>query len=118
MAPRLTQENYGKGFLIDEELMGGVAEAEGGFAAFVIRHTTGDYLGYQVYPTLEAALETLAAVKRPWKFESTSGCGACGEGNCSKAQGGGCRKLTGGVTGTQADTEVPCATGTCAPDPS
>ncbi len=117
MAQGLNAENYGKGFLIDEELMGGVAEAEDGYAAFVIRHTTGDYLGYQVYPTLEAALGTLAEVKRAWKFESTSGCGACGEGNCSKAQGGGCRKLTGAPADATARSEATCSTGSCDPDP-
>lgn len=110
----LNAENYRQGFLVDEELMGGITEVTdppGHFAAFVLRHTTGEYLGYEVYPALTHALSAIAAVKREWKFESTSGCGACGEGNCSKAQGGGCKKL-----GAKSNEPMPCEAGACAPE--
>jgi len=89
----LTRENYAKGFLLDEELMGGVAEnpaIPGGYIGFVLRHTTGDYLGYEPYPTLEAALTALNEVRRPWKYETSSGCGDCGLGAQGKCNGGSC----------------------------
>jgi hypothetical protein len=98
----LTPENYSKGFLVDEELMGGVTanpDQPGNFVAFVLRHTTGEYLGYQPFSDLDEALATLNRVSRPWTFEMTSGCGggncgngACGKGACGskKSAGGGC----------------------------
>lgn len=91
----LTPENYSKGFLMDEELMGGVAEhptLPGKFLGYVLRHTTGEYLGYQDYSTLEAALAALNAIPRAWSFEKSSGCGSCADGNCGKDRGGGCHK--------------------------
>jgi len=88
----LTAENYKKGFLIDEELMGGVSDDEktpGKFIAFVLNHAEGNYLGRESCDTLSDALELIAQVKREWKYESTSGCGggkcstgACGTGEC------------------------------------
>lgn len=89
----LSAENYAKGFLIDEELMGGVSEiAEGGFLAYVLRHTTGEYLGQQSFARLDEALGAINAVQRPWQYESASGCGGgnCQAGPCS--QGGSCGK--------------------------
>lgn len=93
----LTAENYSKGFLIDEELMGGVAPAEAqgeapaGFAAYVLRHTTGEYLGYERYPTVEAALSAINAVKRDWHYERTSACGQCSDGDCTVNRGESCK---------------------------
>jgi hypothetical protein len=97
----LTTENYSGGFLVDEELMAGItaaaavagtpaAEPPGQFTAFVLRHTTGEYLGFQNCETLEEALELLNRIPRAWTFESTRGCdgGKCAEGKC---KGGGCR---------------------------
>ena len=46
----LTPQNYNQGFLVDEELMAGVTEnpdQAGVFSAYVLRHTTGEYLGHQ-----------------------------------------------------------------------
>lgn len=96
---RLTPENYQKGFLIDEELMGGVGTGAGssseghtGFTAFVLRHTTGEYLGSREFETLEEALLAINSVQRDWAYESASGCGgaACNEGNCGT---GSCKKV-------------------------
>lgn len=84
----LTHENYKTGFLVDEELMAGVTQhpqENSLFVAFVLRHTTGEYLGYQPFETLEEALQTINRVDRSWIFE-TVGCG----GECAK--GGGCSK--------------------------
>jgi hypothetical protein len=91
----LSAQNYSKGFLIDEELMAGVTAAESEYSAFVLRHTTGEYLGYRAFPSLEEALASINAIPRPWKFESTSGCSGerCGEGKC---KGEGCKIYVGG----------------------
>lgn len=83
----LSEKNYSKGFLIDDELMGGVTphpETKGQYVAFVLRHTTGEYLGYQSFPNLSEALVTLNQVKRDWKYETASGCGGCADGQCGK----------------------------------
>jgi hypothetical protein len=90
----LTSENYSKGFLIDEDLMGGITqhpENPGVFVAFVLQHTTGEYLGYQPFPDLDSALQSLNQIQRPWTFERVGGCGGgqCGkEGGSSKGQCG------------------------------
>lgn len=94
MTPQLNEENYQKGFLVDEELMAGITadpDLSQGFTAFVLRHTTGEYLGYQAFKDLSEALHTLNQIPRSWTFEAISGgcgggkCGtegACGGGNC------------------------------------
>ncbi|HUP56519.1 MAG TPA: hypothetical protein VM598_03640 [Bdellovibrionota bacterium] len=94
----LDTENYSRGFLVDEELMAGVTEnpdRSGGFAAFVLRHETGEYLGYRVFPTLDAALAEINAIPRQWAFEKVGGCsaGGCKGGNCGKS-GGACPRKT------------------------
>ncbi|MCM2323388.1 MAG: hypothetical protein NDJ90_09015 [Oligoflexia bacterium] len=91
----LTVENYTQGFLVDEELLGGVTphpEEEGKFVAFVLNHHTGEYLAYQSFATIGEALEILSQVQRPWKFEKISGCGgSCGgSGGCGGKSTGGC----------------------------
>jgi hypothetical protein len=88
----LTPENYQKGFLLDEEWMGGVAEEAhqpGFFATFILRHSTGEYVAYQVFKGLNLALSSINSVPRPWKFEATS---ECGGGNCGTGEEGGCGK--------------------------
>ncbi|MEK6578037.1 MAG: hypothetical protein AABZ55_02310 [Bdellovibrionota bacterium] len=88
---QLTAENYTKGFLIDEDLMGGVTEDPenpGRFVAFVLRHSSGEYLGAQPFSTVIEALDAINKVKRDWKFEKSSGCGGCKDGNCSSKEGG------------------------------
>ena len=93
---KLTPDNYSSGFLVDEELLGGVMDSDdnsGTYIGYVLRHTTGERLGYQTYSTLPAALEALNQVERNWIFEPLSGCGNtdCGKnGNC---QGGACKKF-------------------------
>ncbi len=92
---KLTSENYQKGFLLDEELMGGVtSQPEQGseFVAYVLRHTTGEYLGYQPCAQLDEALALINQVKRDWKFESTSQCGSGKCGGCSKKGTSSCSK--------------------------
>jgi hypothetical protein len=88
----LTLENYSKGFMIDEELMAGVTEhpeQRGLFVAFVLRHTTGEYLGYQPFEDLNEALGVINRISRPWKYDAAGGCGGCAGGTCNK-EGGGC----------------------------
>jgi hypothetical protein len=73
--------------------MAGVTESSerpGLFTAYVLRHTTGEYLGQQDGLALEHALELINQIPRPWAFESTRGCdgGKCAEGKC---KGEGCK---------------------------
>ena len=100
----LTPENYKKGFLIDEELLAGVsASTESGrekFLAFVLRHTTGEYLGYQEFEDLSLALQAINRVERSWNYEKTQA--SCGDGDCGT-----------GACGTDA-----CPKGFCAPNSS
>lgn len=89
---QLTVENYNKGMLVDEELMGGVSpdpQNPGQFTAFVLRHSTGEYLGFQAFTQLEDALKAINSVERNWAYEKTGGCGEemCDGGNCPA---GGC----------------------------
>jgi hypothetical protein len=96
----LTSENYSRGFLVDDELMGGVTahpEQVGTYVAFVLRHTTGEYLGYQPFPALEPALAAINGVRRAWTFEKVGGCGSCGKGDGS-CGGRACAK--GGCAGS------------------
>ncbi|MBY0470079.1 hypothetical protein K2X30_02850 [bacterium] len=92
-APQLTVENFKNGMLVDEELLGGVAEnSPGEFTAFVLRPETGEYLGYQTCASLDQALQMINQVERDWQFEATSSCGEnCGEGGCAKKAGGACK---------------------------
>jgi hypothetical protein len=113
----LTSENYTKGFLVDEELMGGITSSPhepGVFVAYVLNHLTGEYLGYQGFQTLEEALAALHSVKRSWVFESVSGCGAgkCAGGNCKV---GGCgKKLSTLSPEAEGPSEAEsCSTGSC-----
>ena len=89
----LTQENYSKGMLVDEELLAGVSEhpeTQGLFVAYVMNHLTAEYLHYHEFSNLTQALEVVNQIKRPWQFEKTGGCGGCGgDGGCD---GGGCKK--------------------------
>lgn len=87
MSSLLTHENYNSGYLIDEELMGGVAadpEKPGSFFAYVLRHSTGESLGTANFDSLDAALTAINEVKRDWSFEKLGGCGGtrCAEGKC------------------------------------
>ena len=123
----LTEANYSKGFLIDEELMGGITASPDSagssgppgppgpdvphesYVAYVLCHTTGEYLGYQPFPTLPEALAALNQVERDWKYEAAGGCDGsrCGEGRCKGSKCG----LFRGTT-----TEEPAAV--CAPGSS
>ncbi len=90
----LTTENYKRGFLVDEELMAGITEEPGqenSFIAYVLRHTTGEYLGYHAYATLDDALKALHVIQRNWIFEPI---GKCGEGKCGKGGCGGSKCST------------------------
>jgi hypothetical protein len=88
--PLLNSGNFRKGFLIDEELMAGVSEdssVPGTYIAFVMQHTTGEYLGYQPHTDLDVALRSINQIPRPWVYEASGG---CGEGNCSVEEGKPC----------------------------
>jgi hypothetical protein len=104
MNQALTRENFRKGFLVDEELMGGVTELEpGNYLSFVLQHTSGEYLGQQLFTDLDQALAAIAQVQRTWQFESTH---ACGGGKCSGSACpiGGC--ATGKLTEAGCDPEA------------
>ncbi len=106
---KLTADNYTKGFLMDEELMGGISEDRdqpGNFHAFIVRHTTGETVGFRQFENLFEAIRTLNDVERAWEFTPVSKCGNgnCGNGNCGK-EGGGC--------GRKKKEEKPCTTGAC-----
>jgi hypothetical protein len=98
----LDSTNYNQGFLVDDDLMGGVTQdpqKPSVYIAFVLQHTTGEYLGYQPFSDLQLALNAINQIQRPWTFERVGGCGGCGEGgSCSKGgcgiggEGGGCKK--------------------------
>lgn len=86
--PLLTAENYEKGFLVDDTLLGGITpdpETPGRYCAYVLNQETGEYLGFTSFPTLDDALAQLNAVERSWAFESTKGCG--GGGSCGAGEG-------------------------------
>ena len=94
----LTTDNYSAGFLIDEELMGGVTahpKTVNTYIGYVLRHTTGEYLGYELYTDLGEALAAINQVRRPWKYEQAGGCGS---GNCGKG-GGSCAVGAKGAAG-------------------
>lgn len=83
----LTPLNFQKGFLVDEAWMAGVSqdpEQTESFVAFIIEHTTGEYVGAQRFSQLSEALDALNQLPRSWAFEKIGGCGsgACGEGDC------------------------------------
>jgi hypothetical protein len=89
----LTAENYTQGFLVDDELMAGITESPdqaGRFTAYVLRHTTGEYLGHQPGLSLDEALALINRIPRLWAFESTRGCDGtkCEPGKC---KGEGCK---------------------------
>ena len=95
---KFTIDNFKAGFLIDEELMAGITEpsdAPGTYTAYVVRHTTGESLGSQIFSNPFEAIRTLNGIAREWTFEAISKCGSgnCGkEGGCSKEGGGSCSK--------------------------
>ena len=77
----LTEENYKKCFLMDDEVIGGVAEhpeQPGKFVAFVLQNATGEYLGYHLFDTVQEALDIINRLERAWIFEPLSNCsGGC-----------------------------------------
>jgi hypothetical protein len=88
--PLLTPQNYQKGFLVDPECMAGVTEDPehpGHYCAFVLKHTSGEYLGYQPFSDLDSALQAVNQIPRTWSFERLGGCGS---GQCGKNSAGGC----------------------------
>jgi hypothetical protein len=100
---KFTVDNFSKGFLMDEELMAGISEvkdAPGTFQAFVVRHTTGETLGFQKYSNVFEAIRMINEIPRPWEFQAVSKCGTgdCGNGNCGKNGGCGKAKKTTAAT--------------------
>jgi hypothetical protein len=91
---KFTAENYNKGFLVDEELMAGIAdvpEQPGSYNAYVVRHTTGETLGNETFTNLFEAIRTINDIQRDWSFAAISKCGTggCGNGKCGT---GGCSR--------------------------
>ena len=91
----LNETNFQKGFLLDDELLAGVAEhpdKPGLFLAWMVSQFTGEYVGLKECTSLPEALFVVNEVDRDWQFEST-GCGkpGCKGGNCGAGE-----KLTGG----------------------
>jgi hypothetical protein len=91
----LNFDNYGRGFLIDEELMAGVSEdrqKKGFFVAFVINHVTGESLGTESFNDLSQALARINQIPRNWAYEKSSACGggACGKTDCKPGEAGAC----------------------------
>jgi hypothetical protein len=89
----LNLENYKQGFLVDDDLMAGVTphpDLPNTYVAFVLQHTTGEYLGYQPFTDIDAALQVINQIKRPWTYERLGGCGGCGKGGSCSA--GACGK--------------------------
>ncbi len=87
MSSALTADNFTQGFLVDDEWIGGVTpdpENPSRFAAYVLKHGSGEYVAYQAFDSLEEALTMLNRVPRPWSFEALGGCanGNCGQGQC------------------------------------
>lgn len=75
--PKLDKDNFQKGLLIDEELLAGVTphpEKQDTFVAFIIRHETGEYLGYQDFSSLDDALATINKIDRSWMFQPLNPC--------------------------------------------
>ncbi len=87
-------DNFTKGFLLDDELMGGISLTENGeFNVYILRHATGEVLGSQTFPTASEAIRTMNQVDRPWSFEAINKCGDCGPNGGGSCQGKGCKKL-------------------------
>ena len=95
--PKLTIDNFKSGFLVDNEVIGGVTELDGAatpvYAAYVSHYLTGETFAYQEFEKVEPALEFLANIDRAWEYEAV-GCSAktgaqtktssssCGSGAC------------------------------------
>jgi len=73
-AGALTAENYKHGFLVDDEVIGGVTEmADGVYAAYVSHYLTGETFEYQEFNAQQPALTFLNGLGRKWIYE-TVGC--------------------------------------------
>ena len=93
LAGLLTPENFNRGFLIDDDLMAGVTQnpdLPGTYVAYVLRHATGEYLGYRSFDELTAALTAMNEIPRPWVYQQIGKCGegSCGGGSCQPGQCG------------------------------
>lgn len=114
MQPILTEENYQTGVLMDEDVLGGVAQTENGtFAAYVVRYATAETIAFEEFNDLSGALAYLATIDRQWVFRKVGCGGGCGgEGGCGGhghdgAEGHGC----GGHGHDGADDDSGCCGG-------
>lgn len=92
----LTLENFSKGFLIDDEVIGGVtqlADTNGApvYAAYMSHYLTGETMDYQEFSDVEAALAFINGIGRDWKFEAI---GCSDHGNAANACGKGCNSCS------------------------
>ncbi|HRK03230.1 MAG TPA: hypothetical protein PLH57_11245 [Oligoflexia bacterium] len=90
----LTEENFSKGFLVDDEWIAGVTElpsTTGGtvFAAYVSHYLTGETIQYQEFPEPRQAIDFIRAIDRAWVYEAI-GCDTHGSSakSCSKSCSG------------------------------
>lgn len=87
---KLTIKNYKNGFLVDDEVIGGVTEMAGAvYSAYVSHYLTGETLAYQEFNAVQPALDFLGAMNREWEFEGV-GCGKISA-PALKSAGGSCR---------------------------
>lgn len=84
----LTAQNFEKGFLVNETLMGGISQQESGvYLAYIVDHEEGGLVYEHEFPTLDLALNALNSMEKTWAFESTK---SCDSEDCGKP-GGGCK---------------------------
>lgn len=86
---KLTLENSSKGFLIDDEWMGGLSEDPSfpeQVLAYIVDHRTGEAISSHRFSDKASAIEALNRVQREWRYQSTSGCSGekCGPERCKK----------------------------------
>ena len=88
---QLTMENYHEGFLVDEEVVAGVAlhpEKKNEYVAFMLLQSTGDTLSYETFSDPKDAIASLNQLERGWVFEKAHQ--GCGNANCGNGECGSC----------------------------
>jgi hypothetical protein len=86
----LNPQNYQKGFLIDDEWIGGVTElvtptGDGGkvlYHAYAANYLTSATMVSQSFDSLESALGYINTLERNWTYERI-GCGSGAHAGCS-----------------------------------
>ena len=117
----LTELNFRRGMLLDDEWLAGVSEQKPTsgvpspkktYLAFVVDYLTGESLGQRSFDSLREALEAVNGLPRSWRFESTQGCGSpeCGpEGKCGTQT---CPKVARKQKANESNTDPTCCPST------